>query len=100
MSNVFAIATVTEAIVQVLSDTIDAAQVADRLHCLRVAACRRLEGETDQLFADTPRTVCLINDQGVNGDQVPRPLELASSSDCDQTDDVAITLCDKDLSRR
>ncbi len=53
--------------------------VAHSLHCLGATACRCLEGDADQPLADAVRTVRLIDDQGVNSDEVPRPLELLLS---------------------
>ena len=60
--------------------------VAHSLHCLGATACRCLEGDADQPLADAVRTVRLIDDQGVNSDEVPRPLELPPSRDSDETD--------------
>ena len=74
--------------------------VAHSLHCLGATACRCLEGDADQPLADALRTVRLIDDQGVNSDEVPRPLELPPSGDSYETDNVSIRLGDDNLSRR
>src|SRR5437762_13638528 len=68
------------------------AQGAHGLDGLGTGARRSLQGNTDQLFADPPRTVPLIDDQGVNCDQIPGALELTSSRDGDETNDVSVQL--------
>ena len=79
--------------------SVDTANMADELHRLGATACRRFKGGTDELFADATSPVCLVDHQGVDGDEVARPLELSPGADRDETDHVAVRLDDDDLSR-
>ena len=73
--------------------------MADCLYCLGVTTRRRFEGDTDKLFSDAPRPVHLVDDQGVNGDEAPCPLELTSSGDRNEADDLTVRLGNDNLSR-
>jgi hypothetical protein len=79
---------------------LDAAKVADELDRLRVASPSGLDRDADELLTDAPRAVLFIDDQGVDGDQVPCPLELTPRRHSDQPDDVAVTLGHDHLGRR
>jgi hypothetical protein len=58
------------------------------------------DGDSDELIADALRAIRFIDDQCVDGDQVPSSLELSPRRHSNQPNDVAITLSHNDLGRR
>src|SRR5438132_12026933 len=80
--------------------SLDAAKCTHYLDRLSVVPRRSLERDVDQPFANSLRPVGFVDDQRVDRDEVPGPLELPSRRDGNNTNDIVMELGDHDVRRR
>ena len=80
--------------------SLDAAKCTHYLDRLSVGPRRGLERDVDQPLTNSPRPVGLVDDQRVDRDEVPGPLELPSRCDGNNTNDIVIELGDHHVRRR
>ena len=80
--------------------SLDAAKCTHYLDRLSVVPRRSIERDVDQPLANSPRPVGFVDDQRVDRDEVPGPLELPSRCDGNNTYDIVMEFGDHDVRRR